>query len=173
MTAGTEMRRTVQEFYALLYAMEHEAAERYEELADQMETHNNAPVAALFRELAGVERKHAKRLQAHGQSVQAIRPRDIRFRSGFELPETMPLDRAHYLMTPSHALALALENEELAARCFDEMAASAPDAEVRALAAEMAAEERQHAAFIRARMAGLPPPPADWDHDLDPPRYTE
>lgn len=164
---------TVQAFYGLLYAMEQEAAERYDELANQMETHNNVAVAALFRELAEIERRHAKRLQAHGQSVQAIRPRNMRFSSGFELPETMPLDRAHYLMTPSHALALALENEQLAARCFDEMAASAPDAEVRALAAEMAAEERRHADFIRARMAGLPPPPADWDDDLDPPRYTE
>jgi rubrerythrin len=164
---------TVQAFYAFLFAMEHEAAERYEELASQMETHNNVAVAALFRELAEIERKHAKRLQAHGQSVQAIRARDMRFSEGFELPETTPLDRAHYLMTPSHALALALENEELAARCFEEMAASAPDAEVRALAAEMATEERRHAAFIRARMAGLPPPPADWDQDLDPPRYTE
>lgn len=164
---------TVQGFYALLFAMEHEAAERYEELASQMETHNNLAVAALFRELAEIERRHAKRLQAHGQSVQAIRPRDLRFSGGFELPETMPLDRVHYLMTPSHALALALANEELAARCFDEMAASAPDAEVRVLAADMAAEERRHADFIRARMAGLPPPPADWDHDHDPPRYTE
>lgn len=170
MTAGPE---SIQAFYALLFAMEHEAAERYDELATQMETHNNLAVAALFRELAEIERRHAQRLQAHGQSVQAIRPRHMRFSSGFELPETMPLDRAHYLMTPSHALALALENEQLAARCFDEMAASAPDAEVRTLATEMAAEERRHADFIRARMAGLPPPPEGWDHDPDPPRYTE
>jgi len=173
MTAGTETRCTVQEFYALLYAMEHEASERYEELANQMETHNNAPVAALFRELAAIERKHAVKLQAHGQSVQAIRPRQMLLTKGFELPETAPLDRVHYLMTPAHALTLALENEEQAARCFDEMAASAPDEEVRKLAAEMGAEERRHAALIRAKLAGLPEPPADWDHDLDPPRFSE
>ena len=173
MTADTKARCTVQEFYALLYAMEHEAAERYEELADQMETHNNGPVAALFRELAAVERKHAMKLRAQGQSVQAIRPRDMLLTRGFELPETAPLDRVHYLMTPAHALALALENEEQASRCFDEMAASAPDAEVRKLAAEMGAEERRHAALIRAKLASLPEPPADWDHDLDPPRFSE
>jgi rubrerythrin len=173
MTAGTAPRRTVQEFYALLYAMEHEAAERYEELANQMETHNNSAVAALFRELAAIERKHAVKLQAHGQSVQAIRPRDMMLSSGFELPETAPLDRVHYLMTPAHALALALESEEQAARCFDEMAASAPDDEVRKLATEMAAEERRHASLIRRRLADLPEPPADWDHDLDPPRFSE
>jgi rubrerythrin len=168
MTAGT-----VQEFYALLYAMEHEAAERYDELANQMDTHNNAPVAALFRELAAIERKHALKLQARGQSVQAIRPRQMLLTKGFELPETAPLDRVHYLMTPAHALTLALESEEQAARCFDEMAASAPDEEVRKLAAEIGAEERRHAALIRTKLAGLPEPPADWDHDLDPPRFPE
>jgi rubrerythrin len=153
--------------------MEHEAAERYDELANQMETHNNAEVAALFRELAAVERKHADKLKAHGQSVQAIRPRDMNVSRAFEMPETTPLDRVHYLMTPAHALELALENEEQAARCFAAFADAAPDAEVRALAAEMAKDERRHAAFIRERLAKLPAPPADWDQDLDPPRFSE
>lgn len=173
MTADTATECTVQAFYALLFAMEHEAAERYEELAGQMEMHNNLAVAALFHELAAIERKHAMKLQAHGQSVQAIRPRDMHFSRGFELPETAPIDQIHYLMTPAHALALALENEEQAARCFEEFAASAPDAEVRKLAAEMAAEEHHHAALIRSRLAKLPEPPSDWDHDPDPPRHSE
>jgi len=172
MTSDTATKCTVQAFFAELFAMEYEAAERYEELASQMDTHNNIAVAALFRELAAIERKHAVRLQAHGQSVQAIRPRDMLLSRGFELPETAPLDRTHYLMTPAHALALALENEEQAARCFEEFAISAPDVEVRKLAAEMAAEERRHAALIRSRLAKLPEPPADWDHDLDPPRHS-
>ena len=175
MTDKTEegRRYTVQEFYAMLYAMEHEAAERYDELADQMETHNNAAVAALFRELAGAERKHADRLRAQGQSVQAIRPRKLALSRALELPETTPLDRVHYLMTPAHALALALENEEQAARCFAAFAEVAPDAEVRALAADLAAEERRHVAFIRERLAKLPAPSADWDHDLDAQRFSE
>jgi rubrerythrin len=173
MSGDGKTHHTVQEFYALLYAMEHEAAERYDELANQMETHNNAEVAALFRELAAVERRHADKLKAHGQSVQAIRPRDMNVSRAFEMPETTPLDRVHYLMTPAHALELALENEEQAARCFAAFADAAPDAEVRALAAEMAKDERRHAAFIRERLAKLPAPPADWDQDLDPPRFSE
>ena len=173
MTSDTANPCTMQMFFAQLFAMEHEAAERYEELANQMETHNNTAVAALFRELAAIERKHAARLRAHGQSVQAIRPRDMLLSRGFELPETAPLDRIHYLMTPAHALALALENEEQAARCFEEFSISAPDAEVRKLAAEMAAEERHHAALIRVRLAKLPEPPSDWYHDPDPPRHSD
>jgi len=164
--------RSVQEFYSLLYAMEHEAAERYDALADQMETHNNPSTASLFRELAAAERGHARKLQDHSQPVQAVRPRAMSFTPGFEYPETFAFERAHYLMTPAHALALALEIEEQAARCFEEMAASAPDAEVRALAAGVAGEERGHAARIRSYLAELPEPAGDWDHDPDPPRHT-
>jgi hypothetical protein len=39
------------ELLAHALAMETEAAERYEELADQMETHRKAGVAAIFRRL--------------------------------------------------------------------------------------------------------------------------
>jgi rubrerythrin len=169
----TQDKCTIQAFYAFLYAMEHEAAERYNELASQMETHNNAATAAVFRELAAVERGHAAKLMAYNQPVQAIRERDLRLRAGFQLPETTPLERANYLMTPAQALALALENEEQAARCFEELAAVAPESNVRRLAAEMAAEEWRHVAFVRERRAELPPTPADWDNDLDPPRYSE
>ncbi len=41
--------------------MEVEAAQRYAELADAMETHNNREVAALFRTMANIESKHADR----------------------------------------------------------------------------------------------------------------
>ena len=165
--------RSVQEFYAFLYAMELEAGERYEALAEQMETHNNRPVAALFRELAAAERKHVEKLRRHGQSVQAVRPRAMGFRAGFEYPETLAFEKLHYLMDPAHALALALESEEQAAQCFEEMAASAPDAEVRALAAEVAKDERGHVERIRAWMATMPAPRRDWAHDPDPPHNTE
>jgi rubrerythrin len=153
--------------------MECEAAERYAELADQMETHNNAAAAAVFRELADIERRHADRLAPHARPTPAVLPREAAASPAGERAETLPLERAHYLMTAEQALALALENEERAAADFDALAAAAPEGEVRRMAAELAAEERRHAAFIRARLARQAPPPADWDHDPDPPRFSE
>ena len=44
--------RTVEEFMAHAWAMEAEAAERYEELAEQMLAHHNGEVAALFTKLS-------------------------------------------------------------------------------------------------------------------------
>ena len=46
------------ELLAHALAMETEAAERYEELADQMETHCKAAVAKIFRRLEKEEKAH-------------------------------------------------------------------------------------------------------------------
>jgi rubrerythrin len=55
----------------------------------------------------------------------------------------------HFLMSPHHALRIALANEERAQRFFEEVAASpACCEEARALAKEFAAEEGAHAASI-------------------------
>jgi rubrerythrin len=45
------MDYTLPEFLAHAIALEHEAAERYLELADMMEAHRNDPVSALFRDM--------------------------------------------------------------------------------------------------------------------------
>jgi hypothetical protein len=44
---------------------------------------------------------------------------------------------------------------------------------VRDAAEEMAGEEREHVRLIKEWMARVPRPPADWDHDPDPPRMSE
>ena len=44
---------------------------------------------------------------------------------------------------------------------------------MRAAAAEMAEEEREHVRLIKEWMARVPQPTADWDHDPDPPRMSE
>ena len=46
---------TVAEFFAQALAIEIEASERYDELADQMETHNNHTIADIFRKMARIE----------------------------------------------------------------------------------------------------------------------
>jgi hypothetical protein len=50
--------QTVPELLAHALAMETEAAERYGELADQMEMHRRTAVAAIFRRLESAEKKH-------------------------------------------------------------------------------------------------------------------
>jgi len=158
------------DFIVQALAMEQEAAERYDELADQMEVHNNAEVAQLFRKMADVERKHSERVlgKIPGKAPGARPP----ISSG-ELPETIPTGEAHYLMAPYHALELALECEQRAQDFFERAERSTRDARVRAAAREMAAEEREHVRLIREWMRRVPKPEPGWDYDPDPPTYSE
>lgn len=162
------------EFFARAQAIETEAGERYAELADQMEVHNNREVAALFRKMAEIEAKHARNILARaGDRALPKLPLTARLWDEPEGPETTATGDTHYLMTPYHALELALANEERAARYFSRVAAATANAAIRALAVEIAAEEAEHVALIKAWLAKYPKPEADWAEDPDPPIYSE
>lgn len=161
-------------FYAHAIAMEREAAERYAELADQMQVHHNEEVTTLFRWLAGLEANHARELEARaaGMTMPRLKPWEYRW-SDAEGPESTSYDTAHYLMTPQHALEAALANERRAREFFERYAESATDPEVRRLAAEIAIEEAEHARHVERALAKLGAPQSHWDHDLDPPQTAE
>src|SRR5579862_9066226 len=101
---------TVEDLLTRAHAMEVEAAERYDEFAAQMELHSNLEVAALFRKLAGIERKHADSLAAdlstRGLPIAASMPLGAPGKEGLE---TDAGDSLHYLMMPYHALEIALQ----------------------------------------------------------------
>ena len=61
-SSGGAAPRTLTEFMAQALVMEIEAAQRYVDFADAMETHNNLEVAALFRKMATIEGKHAEQI---------------------------------------------------------------------------------------------------------------
>lgn len=156
------------------YAMEVEAAERYEDFAAQMELHGNPDVAGLFRKLSGIERLHAEAMAEDlAQRGVAITPRPALAAPGQEGLETAPGDDLHYLMTPHHALEIALANEERAVAFFADLADSAVPEELRRLAAEFAREEKEHVELVRQWLARLPEPSADWAYDPDEPRMPD
>ncbi|HZQ61247.1 MAG TPA: ferritin family protein [Casimicrobiaceae bacterium] len=167
------MPATLDDFMAQAIAMEHEAALRYEELADTMETHNNVEVAQLFRRMAAIERKHAAELMSQmGWSAAPVAPGTIWERDGGEGPESVASDSVHYLMQPYHALQLALANEQRAVQFFADLAVST-DGVVRHAARTLEAEEREHVALVKEWLARVPKPAEDWAEDPDPPRYTD
>jgi rubrerythrin len=159
-------------FMAQAIAMENEAAGRYDELADAMEMHNNVDVAALFRKMAEVERKHARSLLEQMGWSAAPTAAAPPWPGGAEGPETVGSDSIHYLMQPYHALQIALRSEERAAEFFTNLAASATG-RVRDAAVNLAEEEREHVELVKAWLGKVPVPPANWAEDPDPPRYTD
>jgi rubrerythrin len=164
--------QTLEEFMAQALVMEREAAQRYEEIADAMETHNNREVAQLFRTMAGYEAKHAEAIMAQMNWVEAPGVPPGAWPS-MESPEMIPSDEVHYLMHPWHALELALAAEQRAQAFFTELARAASDESVRRAAIELREEETEHVALVKQWMTRFPKPASDWDHDPDPPRYTD
>ncbi len=165
---------TLEEFMLQALAMERDAVERYTDFADQMETHNNREVAAMFRTMAGYETKHAQEIMDQmGWKEPPVRAlQGVRW-AGFDSPEAPSIDSVHYLMQPWHALQLALAAEQRAEAFFGELAAAATNEEVRAKALELQAEETEHVALVRTWMAKVPKPDRDWANDPDPPRYID
>jgi rubrerythrin len=166
--------RSLPDLLSHALAIETEAVERYTMLADQMEVHNNPELVAIFRKLAHVEGLHAKEIEerAAGLDMPDLKPWEYEWGSG-ESPEASDPTEAHYLMTPHHALQMALAAEQRAFAFFNELVGKVEDAEVRQLAEEFAEEEREHVALVEELLERYPQPAADWDDDPDPPMLQE
>ncbi|MBI5120743.1 MAG: hypothetical protein HZA67_07040 [Rhodospirillales bacterium] len=164
----------VGEFLAHALALENEAAARYDELADAMETHNNKEVAALFKQMADFSRKHASEVAARATNVDVphLAPWEFRW-PGNEPPESADFDSSHYLMTPYHVLQVALRNEGRGQEFYAQVAAITRNDEVRKLAATFALEEATHVAELEKWFKRYPAPKKGWDEDSDPANSEE
>jgi rubrerythrin len=171
-----EAQPSLESFMARAIAMELETGQRYDELADIVELHDNSDldVVMLFRTMAGIERKHADALLAQMGWTDAPPASVAAWHAGAgEGPEATASEELHYRMQPYHALQIALRNEERAVCFFGLLAAAASSGPVRAVALAMAQEEREHVALVKAWIAKVPPPRAYWAVDPDPSRYND
>jgi rubrerythrin len=165
---------SVAELLAHSHALESEAAERYEDMAAQMDHHNNPELAELFRKMSAIEAKHIAKVDEMAEEVELPRMSAWDYRwIDPEAPETTPVGKAHYRMTPHHALVLMLQNEERAVAFFTEVAKRTNDGQVRAMAEELAEEERHHVELLKDWMARYPEPAPGWEEDLDEPVSQE
>lgn len=148
--AGT--LHSLDELFALANAMEHEAATKYAELAEEMQRQGRPDLVTVFAELAAAEREHVDSLQRWSQSLRGKPPDPALVR--WEAPETFDPEtsaeiKASRLMTPYRALAMAVQNEERAFAFWSYLAASAQDAEIKRAAEAMAREELGHVSTLR------------------------
>lgn len=173
--AGPEAISSVAELLAHAYQIEIDALERYHMLADQMEVHNNLELAELFRKLATHEERHAKEIlaQAGEITLPTIAMSAFKWGDAEEGPETAAIDQAHYLMTPWHALQMALAAEKRAYAFFSRLADASPNARLKRWAEEFRAEEAEHVLYVEDLLRKYPEPSADWADDMDPPVYPE
>lgn len=165
---------SLNDLLAVAYQIEIDAVERYNVLADQMETHNNPELVKVFRDLARAEGIHAEEIRRLAGDFDVVdRARQIGRFGRMESPEEAPLDAAHYLMTPWHALQLSLAGEKRALAYFSRVVETATDPEVKAVAAELVEEEAEHVNLVSKLMLRYPRPDDSWAEDPDPPVSQE
>lgn len=158
------MDYTLPEFLAHAIALEHEAAERYLELADMMEAHRNDPVSALFRDMVDYSRLHHASIVERARGIELPRLRSWQYRWS-QPPEAGGDEAFDYLLEPYNALRYARENEVRAMEYYSQVGMSTSDAEVRRLASEFAAEETEHVQALDDWLARTPRPAAPWRDD--------
>jgi rubrerythrin len=165
---------TVEELLAHALTLETEATERFEEIADNLEVHNNPEVAALFRKLAEYGHKHIAEVEdlAKSRTLPEISPWDFKWPDA-ESPESTPIEETHYMMTPYQALTLAQKVERNAHAFYALVADSTPNDEVRRVSTEFAEEEAEHVRLLDDWIKRFPKPDDDWDYDPDPPIMPE
>jgi rubrerythrin len=159
---------------AIAYQIEIDAVERYNLLAEQMETHNNPELVKVFRDLARAEGIHGEEIRRLAGDIDVVtHARRIAKFERSESPEEADLSSAHYMMTPWHALQLALDGEKRALAYFTSIVEATKDPKVKAMAAELVEEEAEHVSLVHRLLRRYPPPSDSWADDLDPPVSQE
>ena len=147
---------TLQDALDFAILIENEAAERYEELADQMSTHHTDEAATFFRFMVVNETKHGDELAARRKKLFGDAPSriDESLMSEVEAPE---YDKVRVFMTVEDALNVALEAEKKAYGFFVGAIEHVENAEVLQLFQELRQEEIEHQELVKNEMKKLPP----------------
>jgi rubrerythrin len=156
--------RSTEELLAHAIAIEREAAARYAELGERMGDLGHDLVAELFLRLAKLEKDHEQELlrRATGLNLPVLSRGEYAWLDDGS-PERAPHDLVLRLLTPRSALQIALQAEERAAAFFEAARKQAIDPALAAMAAEMAAEEGVHIAWVKSAIRRTPNPVIDWN----------
>ena len=148
-------RMSLKDALDLAILVEEEAAERYEELAEQMETHHSPDAAGFFRMMIQYERKHGDELSGRRRALFGESERSVD-RSMLWDVEAPSYDRVEMFMSARDALLVALDSERKAHQFFVESIEHCADLEVRALFEELREEEVHHQELVKQELENLP-----------------
>ena len=146
--------QTVEVFLAHSIRLEREAARRFEQLADAMQTNGNREVAQLFGRLAAFSRMHLAEATSRAGFREVPELADHEYQwPDIESPESAAIWAADPFIGREHALQVALEAESAGLAFYQSVLDATVDPEIRRFAQEFVAEERQHVAELERWLA--------------------
>jgi len=152
------------EFLAHAVAMEEEAAERYLELADMMESHRNDEVSAVFRDMHRFSIMHRDSIRKRIGAIELPQLKSWQYRWRTP-PEMGDEDAFDYMMEAYNALQYARANELRAMEYYRSVAGQTDDPELKRLASEFAQEEAEHVEALDKWLGRTHRPSASWEKD--------
>jgi rubrerythrin len=154
---------SVEEFLAYSIKLEQEAALRFGELADSMESCGNKEVGSLFRRLSEYSKLHMSDAMARAgwRDIPAKQAGDFEW-PDVESPESAAIWAADPMIGREQALEIALAAETSGYEFYKSVFDTTTDPEIKAMAKEFVLEESEHVAelqkWIAAHKAGKPLP---------------
>ncbi len=156
MREGDLSRLSLSELLDLAILAEDEAAQRYGELADHMETRHNPRAAALFRDIQAHEREHLHRLQEQRARCTA-EPTSLVSRHSADPREAPPDERLAQRMEATDVFQLVFRGEEHACSFYQKLTEILVDPEAKDLARSLWTEELGHLEWVARELRNLPP----------------
>ena len=145
---------SVELFLAYAIRLEEEAALRFGQLADAMDSCGNREVGGLFRRLSDYSRLHLADARARSgfRNVPKMKADDFEW-PDLESPETAAIWAADPFLGRDEALEIALSAEEAGYHYYKKVLDETTDPEVKALAREFVEEESAHIAELKKWIA--------------------
>lgn len=149
-----EPLNTVEEFLSYAVKLEEEAALRFGELADVMQSCGNGDVAGLFRRLSDYSRLHLAdaRSRSMFRDMPELKAEEYEW-PDLESPETAGIWAADPFIGRGQALEIARDAEEASLRYYKSIFETTDDPEIRILAKEFFEEETEHVREIHKWIA--------------------
>ena len=145
---------SVEEFLAYAMKLERDAAERFGQLADAMESSGNRDVGKLFRQLSEYSRLHYADAKARSgfRDIPDMKLGDFIWPE-IESAETAAIWAAEPMIGRDAALEIALDAETAGFDFYKTVLDTTKDPEIKALAKEFVEEERGHVRELKRWMA--------------------
>ena len=139
----------------LAIAVEEEAKERYDEVAEQLEAHHSPEVAKFFRFMSDNEVKHAEVLAAQRSELFGSEPNTADTSAIYDI-EAPDYDGARAFMSVHDALEVALNAEIKAYEFYHGALPLVTDDSTKELFTRLRDEEVRHQEMIKEIMVKLP-----------------
>jgi rubrerythrin len=140
----------------LAVLIEEEARDRYTEFAQQLEQAHTPAAAEFFSKMVRNEERHRVQLLERRKSAFGDAPVTVKREMIWDV-EAPEYDEARAFMTHRQALEAAMRSEVKAHDFFVAVEKQVMDRGVQALFHELAHEELEHQAMVKAELAKAPP----------------